>query len=72
MKNKKDKNKEAYNGLKKIGHNFASEPYDANLDYIPEWNEEKHNHNHFDSECIESTKDMSDDEVLALINMLSD
>jgi len=69
---KKDKNHEAYLGLKRIGHNFASRPYNSNLDYISEWNEEKGNPNNFD--CDFDLKAIPDDkdELKSLIDSLSD
>jgi hypothetical protein len=42
-------NKVAYDGLKKMGHNFASEPFDPKMDYTGEWEEEKQNPDNFDN-----------------------
>jgi hypothetical protein len=41
-------NKLAYDGLKKIGHNFAIKPFDSNLNYMQEWNEAKRSPDLFD------------------------
>ena len=49
---KKDKNKEAYDGLKKIGHNWATEPYDPKLDYTKEWEENKNNPDLLDEKAV--------------------
>ena len=47
-------NKLAYEGLKKIGHNFTNKPFNPDLDYTGEWNKEKPNLHHHNED--KSTK----------------
>ena len=43
-----EKNKLAYKGLKKLGHNITNNKYNNSIDYKLIWNREKHNPDLFD------------------------
>ncbi len=56
-------NKLAYDGLKKIGHNFANDAYDSTLDYTSEWEEAKQSPDLFDDFSAADMKKFGLDEA---------
>lgn len=55
-------NKLAYDGLKKIGHRFADEPFDPELNYVDEWEEAKQSPDLFDDFSSEEREKFGIDE----------
>lgn len=61
---KVDTNKLAYDGLKKLGHRFADQSFDKDLDYTDEWSEQKRSPDLFDDWSDPDRKKFGVDESL--------